>query len=391
MRAVARRVTRHGAQHDMLAGTDRDEEGQDAAAAAAYDRVLALTSEVRAALDDDAPVGVDTLAALVGRLIDAGERAGLPPLARSAHGLGDLARAAADATALRRAVGLVEQVLDGCRSGADAGLLERLSGAASGREIGLEHDDDDEWAPAGAAAVAPPRRAASAPGGEPTLIAAFAVEALESLDRCEDCVLRYELEPGDDTLGEVRAELTTIADAAAAVGIDDTTTTAGLDVDTLLEAIDALRERIETAWAAADAGPVDAAATLALEELFLRLRRVGRDVARRQGGLLALDTHGGENRITIGLAGRIFDPLAQMIADAAARVAPDALESLRIRAERDPQSLSLTIEPPGAAAGDHEESEALHWIDARRPASETEVDRLRYRPGAVNVVQVMLA
>ena len=266
---------------------------------------------------------------------------------------------------MRRAVGLVEQVLDGCRAGAPASALERLIGVTSGREIGLDHDDD--WVPAPAAPT-PPRRPSSPEDGQ-TLVAAFAAEALEALDQCEDRVLTHELSPDDGDLGEVCADLATIADAAAAVDVD-VRVGAGPDVDALLDEIDVLRERIESAWAGADAVPVDATDDAAARGAVpapaaRRARRgapAGRAARARRARRRAV--------ITVGLAGRIFDPLAQMIADAAELVTPGTIETLRLHAERDAKSLRVHHRAVRCRqAADPDESEALHWIDARRPAA----------------------
>jgi hypothetical protein len=226
------------------------------------------------------------------------------------------------------------------------------------------------------------------------LFDAFAAEALDVLDQCEDRVLLSELDGRDaNLLADVAADLATICDAGAAVGLDDVERPPhAATAEALLESIDATRERIASAWADCAASAVDPIMQLPLDELFLRLRRTARDVARRHGGLVAFDTSGGELRISAALADRIFEPLAQLIADAASQVGADSVGTLRVRAELDARLLALAIEAAdagGDAPGDAERHEALQWIDARRPPTDDETARLVYKPGFVNVVQII--
>jgi hypothetical protein len=378
---------------------------------AVRERVLALTSTLRSELDQLAgrrdATAVDRLRGVGGAIVAAGARAQLAPLVHSAEGFCNLARGTWESTAaidgLLHAVGLIERVLDGCLAGMDAEHLGRLCGAA--REVGLDDDADDaldltrDAAPrAGAAEPGDVDRPAPPPARdvhEQELFDAFAAEALDILDQCEDQVLRCELDPhAAHRLDDVGADLATVRDAAAAVGLRDLDppVDAGA-VDALLDCIDVTRQRIEEAWADSDAAGVDPSALLPVDELFLRLRRTARDVAHRHGGLIALDPHGGALRITAALADRVYEPFARMIADAASHVVPGGLRALRLRVERDDRMLALIIDEhsgdPDGAGADAERPEALYWIDARRSASDDEAARLVYRPGSVNVVQVI--
>jgi len=374
--------------------------------------VLGLTSTLRADLDQlagaraDATV-TDALREVGREIVAAASRAQLAALVRSAEGFCDLALGAQEAPAtidgLLHAVGLIERVLDGCLEGLDQTLLARLCHTVSARELRLGDDEDPDAidlaldAAPDAAAPATWERdghgAAARSAQEQELLDAFAAEALDALDQCEDLVLRAELEPADrGRLDDVAADLRTIRDAGAAVGVHDLDAPAsGATVDALLECIDAARQCIEDAWADSDAATVDPAALLPFDELFLRLRRAARDVARRHGCLIELETQGGEVRLTAALADRIYEPVAQMVADAAAHAAADARRTLRLRAERDRGLLSLAVDPVTGdeALGAGDRPEALYWIDARRAATDDEVARLVYRPGSVNVVQVI--
>jgi hypothetical protein len=401
---------------DMLDGS-ADPGGEVRRSADLRTRVLTLTSALRGGLDrlagqpgDDA--AIETLRSVGREIADAGADAQLAPLASAADGFCGLAAEPADAgrpplagDRLLHAVGLIEQVLDGCLEGMNAEQLARLCHAIAGRELGLADEDDDaidlafDAAPG---APVPPHRlrdtppappGATRPPHEQELFDAFAAEALDALDQCEDRVLLFELAPpGADRFADIAAELATVCDAGAAVGLEGLAApTAGNDADAVLECIDAVRERIEAAWADCAAAAVDPAMLLPLDELFLRLRRNARDVARRHGGRLAIETRGGDLRITAALADRIYEPLAQVIAEAAAYVGPDAIPTLRVRAERDAHMLALAIDMAGDAAhpAEAEARETLQWIDARRPASDDETTRLVYKPGFVNVVQIV--
>ncbi|HZW75304.1 MAG TPA: hypothetical protein VFF43_17290, partial [Caldimonas sp.] len=300
--------------------------GTDALAADALrDEVLALTSALRVGLDRLAGQRADAAAldALRGAgraIVAAGVRAQLAPVVRCAEGFCDLAAAPGTAAGsapvdrLLTAVGLIEQVLDGCLAGIDAERLGRLCDGIAAREFGMDDDDTtaidltlDSAASAGTGTGwdSPPRPDQNArPAHEQELLDAFAADALDVLDQCEAHLLRCELEPEGTAapLEAVAADLATIADAGAAVGVADLDAPpAAAGVDALLDGIDAIRRGIEETWADAGAAAVDPQASLPLDELFLRLRRVARDVARRAGELIAFDTHGGELRISATL------------------------------------------------------------------------------------------
>src|SRR5258707_596843 len=66
-----------------------------------------------------------------------------------------------------------------------------------------------------------------------------------------------------------------------------------------------------------------------------------------------------------------------------------AAGALCLHAERGAGMLSLTLDSADDD-GDGARPEALHWIDARRPAADDESSRLVYRPGSVNVVQIII-
>lgn len=358
-------------------------------------RVLALTSALRLDLQRGAAVDAGEVTTALQQagsaLVDEGARAQLGPLVRAAHGLRELA-GASGVDALLHAVGVVEQVLDGCLEGMDPDQLERLCRPSAAREVGLDLDGDEPAPPPVAAPAwqdrpAPARASAAPPSAEDELFDAFVAEALDALDRCEDALLREEWAPSADGVAAARAELATIADAAAAVGVHDLDCK-GDTPGALLEALDAARQQLESAWADSPAAAIDPSALLPLDELFLRLRRAARDVAQQHGARLALTTHGGALRITAALAGRIYEPLARLVADAAAAEADAGGAALRLRAERDERMLTVVVD-----AGDDGAAlpEAMHWIDARRPASDDESARLSYRAGFVNVVQVVTA
>jgi hypothetical protein len=378
--------------------------GAARAGEAVRDRVLSLTSTLRDELDRLAGqhdvASVDRLRGVAGEIAAAGTRAQLAPLVRSAEGFRDLAAGAWESTpaldGLLHAVGLIERVLDGCLAGVDTERLERLCGAA--REVGLDDGDEGldltlDAAPGAAGAPAgggfDGGAAATREAHEQALFDAFAAEALDILDHCEDRVLRCELDSQTTRwLDDVAADLATIRDAATAVGLHDLEAPEdAAGIDALLDCIDSTRQRIEETWADSDAAGIDAAALLPVDELFLRLRRTARDVARRHRGMIELDTHGGEVRITAALADRVYAAFAHLIADAASHVVPGTVQALRLRVERDERMLALIVDDGDGA--DAERAEALSWIDARRPAADDEAARLVYRPGSVNVVQVI--
>lgn len=388
---------------------------QARAADALRDHMLGLTSALRVGLDRLAGQRGDAaaLAALRGAgraIVAAGARAELAAVVRCAEGFCDLAvdpgvpESATTVDRLLAAVGRIEQVLDGCLAGIDGERLGRLCDGVAARELGIDADDDAialAAAPGGGARASwevdlRPGPAAARPPHEQELVDAFVAEALDVLDECESQLLRCELEPAGAAavLAAVGADLETIADAGAAVGVTDLDApSSSSDVDALLEGIDAMRRGIEAAWTDSGAAAVDPQTSLPLDELFLRLRRVARDVAHRAGGLIAFDTHGGELRISAALADRVYEPLAQMIGDAAAHGAPGTRRTLRLRAEGGGGMLSLAVadsarEHAGVPA-DAEQAEALHWIDARQPASDDETARLVYRHASVNVVQII--
>ncbi|MGH7788490.1 MAG: hypothetical protein ACRERC_16590, partial [Candidatus Binatia bacterium] len=125
---------------DTARGPTRDGEG-------VRDRVLVLTSALRLDLQRGTPAEAgDVVTALQqagSALVDEGARAQLGPLVRAAHGLRELA-GTAGVDALLHAVGVVEQVLDGCLEGMDPDQLERLCRPSAGREVGLDLDDDED-------------------------------------------------------------------------------------------------------------------------------------------------------------------------------------------------------------------------------------------------------
>jgi hypothetical protein len=367
--------------------------------------VLGLTSALRTAIDQHGnAAALDQLRGIGRSIATAGADAELVPLVRCADGFCQLAAGAWESTAmvdgLLQAVGRIERVLDGCLTGMDGDRLARLCDIVATRELGLDEDEDDaaidltlDAAPGGAPAADAPC-AGRAPH-EQELFDAFAAEALDVLDQCEDYLLRVELDSGDACLlDDVCTDLATIRDAGATVGLFDLAAPlADTTVDGLLECIDAIRQRIEAAWGDSNASAVDPATLLPIEEIFLRLRRTARDVARRQGGWIRVDTQGGDRRVTAALADRIYEPLAQLIADAASQFGPGVCGTLQLGVGRDPGLLALSIDDGPTASGDGasdvDRPEALHWIDARRPATDDEGARLVYRPGSVNVVQIM--
>lgn len=359
------------------------------------DRVLALTSALRQEVERAAGAAPAGVAELSADLVAQAARAGLAPLLRCAEavrGLGQRTRGeAASADGWGHALGVVEQVLDGCLAGVAAERLELLCRAVSGRELGVDEADESGGAWEAAAESVTSAAAATATAVTPELFDAFAAEALDGLDDCEDQVLRGESAGGGgaaavlDAVGEA---LVTITDAGAAVGLTELPVPPDdADADALLECIDAVRQRIDAACTGVGAPAADPAAEIALDELFLRLRRTVRDTARRHGGRVVLTVRGGELRLTVGLADRIYEPLAQLIAEAAAHRA--RAPALALAAERAPGLLVLTLAGGDDADGGAEGAEALHWIDARRPADEYDLARLAYRPDCVNVVQII--
>jgi hypothetical protein len=120
------------------------------------ERVLALTSALRTGLDRIAgqhgdEAAMDAVRGVGRQLVAAGAGAGLAPLVRAADGFCGLASGAGvpwtsttSIDALLHAVGLIEQVLDGCLEGMDADRLGRLCHAVTGRELGLDDAEDDD-------------------------------------------------------------------------------------------------------------------------------------------------------------------------------------------------------------------------------------------------------
>jgi len=169
--------------------------------------------------------------------------------------------------------------------------------------------------------------------------------------------------------------------------------------------------------------PGGIAELVTLERVFRRLRRPVREAAREEDKLVDLDLTGEDVLVAIDVAERIYDPLLHMVRDAIARAieAPPERESrglpavgvIAVRAERDGGHLLISIEDDGAAAEDEasvdddfaeeggaegeeplaapSKPEAYHWIDASEPSSREELERLVYRPGFLNVLQVLAA
>jgi hypothetical protein len=364
--------------------------GRNGASAAAATRaqILALTSAARHALDQRAAgAAPDGVGAAITALVTASAGSGLSFLERSCAALQCAANVGATAgDGLQRALGVVERVLDGSLSGMDPDRLERLCHGDGARELGIGADDAvctatgsgaDQQAVGGAV----PAR----PADEQAVFDAFALEALDALDRCEDALLASEL---DGRATSVADDIATLCDAAAAVGVVLDPPAPAEATDALLAWIDLARESIELAWGDAPAAAVDPAALLPFDELVLRLRRVARDVARDHGMLIGLDADGGEVRISAAVADRIYEPLAQLVRQAAAHGSADPSRPLRLRIEQDGSRLSVTLHQTGAD-DDGDRPETLHWIDARDDAATSAAERLAYRPDCLNIVQIV--
>lgn len=349
------------------------------------------------------------------------------------------------------AVGVLEQSLDALLAGATADRLEAYGEALldsfpprwrahiDPREAGLDGDagENDVVAP-----VAPGGAGgALAPEVDPTELA-FLSETLEALARCEERCL----EPEPDARQAIASDLQALEEPLAAVGLTraaaflrearalldaapDDAGARSAPADFVLATIDAVRRQAAEACglarftaAAQDlAGaaehlrgtgePVPAPddAGEPLGRLLRRLRPPLRAAARRAGCDAEIEIVATPLRLEPRLAGRLLEALSCLVtsgfAGAGAVCRPGSLRFFRLRVEPwESGPLVLVVDDDEAGAqtaadglddGDPAEGaaakpEALHWIDATRPTSAADGERLVYRWGSLNVVEAVV-
>jgi hypothetical protein len=284
-------------------------------------------------------------------------------------------------------VGLLEQCVDAALVGAPVQRLDALLARLEARCV-----------------VTAAARAAASDCGDPGVLEAFADDALDELDRCEDLLLRAEIEGATrQGLEALMIEMAAVIDAGEALRIDgldagrlaDQLTGASAErslsamIEGLLRSVDEVRRAIEVAGAAEG---VAASLSIPLSELLKRLRRCCRDRARELGGRIQVETDADAMaRVSLAAAENVFAPLALFAAQAVASALQhaDGAEAprLRISAGIDADRVQFEIEDDAVDA--MVAGETIQSLDARS-CVEVGAPLHPYRRGYVNIVQVLV-
>jgi hypothetical protein len=354
----------------------------------------------------------------------------------------DAARAILDG--LGRAVGVLEQSLDAVLEDAGAERLDNL-----GEALLAAFPDpwssylDDSASDDGAAGH-------GETGGEPfdarltsehDMLQTLAAEAEDALTGCEAMVLGAEAEGfGPEVLSALDRELALIEEAAGAADLADAAAALATGrqivaeagekplgdeqlADVVLGVLDGTRAILAQscggaagAWIEVDAlsagqwarldrardhGAADETATRPFERIFRHLRQ-----AVRGRAAISIEPVPEELRIERAVGDRIEGALLHIVG-AVPPAARGAAARIRIQAERiGDNTLVVTMdddetpdEDGDVAAIDRHvgvapigsRPEALHWIDATKDLEERDLERLLYRAGFSNVVQILVS
>jgi len=371
----------------------QDRETVTADAERSREILLACTSKLRAGLLGEGDTAAASFASAE-RLRGTIEQLSLPALVRCADSLtrwldspGGLARrsAAGFAEAAGDVVGLVEQCVDAALVGAPATQMDLLLARLDGR---CEAVDDGATKSVGAG------------GGEAE---SFADDALDELDRCEDLLLRAELEGATrEGIEALMVELAAVVDGGEILGV------AGLDsgrfgkrldqvgaeasvggmIEKMLRCVDEVRLSLEIFTEDRGTGM----ASIPLAEFLKRLRRGCRDRAHAAGGLIQVELDAdGMARVDLAVAQNFYDALlgfaAQAVMSSFEHRNADEVPVLRIRAGIDEERVQFEFEDE--AVDEMVAGETVQSLDGRT-AEGGRLPLHPYRRGYVNVVQVLV-
>jgi hypothetical protein len=254
------------------------------------------------------------------------------------------------------------------------------------------------------ACCAPAGEAVDPVPADDTAVDAFVDDALDELDRCEDLLLRAELEGATrEGLEALMVELAALVDGGEKLGI------AGLDaahfgtrleqfgsepalggmIERMLRCVDDVRLAVEICHE--ERGGAAATSSIPLSEFLKRLRRGCRDRAREAGRRIQVEVEfDGMARVSLAAAQNFYELLLAFAGEAVAATlehCADDVPQLRMRAGIENDRVQLEIEDDAvdqAVAG-----ETVQSLDARTAAA-ARLPLHPYRRGYVNVVQVLV-
>lgn len=360
--------------------------------------LLECTSGLRNSLLSDGDV-VAATSAYAERFCDEAEQLAIPGLRRCAQALNGWLESPGGLAARRTrgfdevavdVVGLLEECVDAALLDAPAEQMDPLFARIQARgecELAVGEPGDD---------------GAGAAGG---LLESYADESLDELDRCEELLLRGEVEgltaEGLETLA---ADLTSVVEVGEALGVAGLDTgafaaavaaaaTAGDEaswVNGLLSGIDNVRYAIEVACETAS--PPASSASIPVLEFLKRLRRACRDRVREGGGHIRVEIDVDVMaRVRLAAAENFYGPVVNFAGDAALLAwrtrEEDETPLLRVRARVDENQLHVEIED--GAVDDTVGGETIQTLDARATI-EGDAPLHPYRRGYVNVVQILV-
>lgn len=344
---------------------------------------------------------------------------------------------------LGRAVGVLEQSLDAVLEDAGAERLDSLGEAllAAFPDPWSSYLDDSASAAEDGRVTTDGESFEARLSSEHDILQTLAAEAEDALTGCEAMVLGAEAEGfRPEVLSSLDGELALIEEAAGAADLSDAATAlaTGREViadagesplgdeqlaDLVLDVLDGARAMIaqssggaeggwievdalsEELWSrldrARDAGAAADSATQPFERIFRRLRQ-----AVRGRALIAIASVPEGLRIEHTVAERIERALVHMVGAVAPAAAKGAAARIRMQAERiGDNTLVVSMDDDEAPSGDDvaaidrhvgeasvgSRPEALHWIDATKDLEERDLERLLYRLGFSNVVQILVS